>query len=218
MAGHALFPFANRVEGLVATRGAPFQPEMLRVRPARSEPTGRPSPFPRLSDGSDVMKSSFHGTVVCLLLMTAAAAAETLPLPGNVVDFRSADGQRDLEESKFWSSGYGRISAVFETQKNSILLRGGEHGDGAQRAGRAGPGHRALQPLRGLYPGQYSQRKDRRDPPPRQDPDARHDARPARGDREPLSGRRPSPSRRGGNRRNISKHSRQNARVRRRPR
>jgi hypothetical protein len=63
------------------------------------------------------MRASFTRTAVCLLLMTAGAVADTLPLPNAVVDFRSADGQRYLEESRFWSSGYGRISAVFETQK-----------------------------------------------------------------------------------------------------
>lgn len=63
------------------------------------------------------MKAWFAGAAVCLFLGSAATYAEPLPLPGKVVDFRSVDGQRILQESQSWSSGYGRISAVFETQK-----------------------------------------------------------------------------------------------------
>jgi hypothetical protein len=63
------------------------------------------------------MKTLIARAALCILLVSGGAFAEPLPLPGKVVDFRSADGQRILEESRFWSTGYGRISAVFETQK-----------------------------------------------------------------------------------------------------
>ena len=63
------------------------------------------------------MKALFALAAFCILLASAGASADTLPLPNRVVDFRSADGQRILEESRLPSDGFGKISAVFETQK-----------------------------------------------------------------------------------------------------
>jgi len=63
------------------------------------------------------MKTLFARAAACILIVSGVAFAEPLPLPGKIVDFRSVDGQRILAESRFWSAGYGRLSAVFETQK-----------------------------------------------------------------------------------------------------
>lgn len=58
-----------------------------------------------------------RGLVTALCLLTASAGAETLPVPDNLIDFRSEPGERLLLESEALEA-YFPLSVNFLTQKN----------------------------------------------------------------------------------------------------
>ena len=55
--------------------------------------------------------------LLVLCLLSAAAEAQTLPLPGGLVDLRSEEGARLLEESDA-REAFLPLSVTFVTQKN----------------------------------------------------------------------------------------------------
>ena len=64
------------------------------------------------------MRPTFlRSTVAALLLIATGASAETLSLPNNLIDFRSAQGEALLLETRALDA-YFPISVAFETQKN----------------------------------------------------------------------------------------------------
>jgi glutathione-S-conjugate glycine hydrolase len=66
-----------------------------------------------------VISRTLQGLVIALCLLTANAQAETLPVPENLIDFRSEPGEQLLLESDALEP-YFPLSANFLTQKNQV--------------------------------------------------------------------------------------------------
>jgi hypothetical protein len=64
-----------------------------------------------------VSRRALQSLVAALCLLTAGAQAETLPVPANLIDFRSEPGERLLLESEALEA-YFPLSVNFVTQKN----------------------------------------------------------------------------------------------------
>ena len=59
---------------------------------------------------------------VILCLLAASVQAQTLPLPDNLIDLRSEQGEQLLKESDALEA-FVPLSVNFVTQKNSSILR-----------------------------------------------------------------------------------------------
>jgi hypothetical protein len=66
-----------------------------------------------------VISRTLRGLVTVLCLLTANAQAETLPVPENLIDFRSEPGERLLLESEALEA-YFPLSVNFLTQRNQV--------------------------------------------------------------------------------------------------
>jgi hypothetical protein len=79
----------------------------------------RRSPSAAAKGETAVISRTLQGLVIALCLLTANAQAETLPVPENLIDFRSEPGEQLLLESDALEP-YFPLSANFLTQKNQV--------------------------------------------------------------------------------------------------